>query len=228
MGRGSLLVASVNLAAVLGCQKAGGAAGGAPDAMGDGAAEGATGDGTSDVPAPCDFTVGKNELSPKMATVGVIEWALAGGPPASAQIVYRLANADSTLLNQGGAAPVDLARPNFRTLLLGLKQAKDYTFHIEAVRAGQTCLSPDFSLPTTGKLAISPAITVHLAQASERKPGFIVTSSGEFLPNSAFIIDADGEIVWSCAGPESTTRALMDYEGRNMWMLALNLLNEGG
>jgi hypothetical protein len=69
---------------------------------------------------------------------------------------------------------------------------------------------------------------VAVSQPARREPGFIVTSSGTTLPNSAFIIDADGEIVWYFDGPESTTRALMDYEGDNMWMIALNLLNEGG
>ena len=224
MGRGPICVASAGLAAVLGCHQSGGATDGAPaDAVAD------SGSGaTTDVPAPCDFSVGKNELSAKIPTVGVVEWSLAGGQPASARIVYQLANADSSLLNHGGTAPVDLTRPNHRTLLLGLKQGKDYTFHIEAVRDGQACVSPDFTLPTTGKLTISPSVTVQVTQAGKRRPGFIVTSSGQFVPNSAFIIDADGEIVWSFAGPESTTRALMDYEGQNMWMLALNLLNEGG
>ena len=48
------------------------------------------------------------------------------------------------------------------------------------------------------------------------------------MPNSAFIIDADGDIVWYVDGPENPTRALMDYEGDNMWMIALNLDNAGG
>ena len=67
-----------------------------------------------------------------------------------------------------------------------------------------------------------------VAQAAKREPGFIVTSSGTFVPDSAFIIDADGEIVWFFPGPVDTTRAQMDYEGNNMWMIALNLENEGG
>jgi hypothetical protein len=71
-------------------------------------------------------------------------------------------------------------------------------------------------------------VSVQLSHPDKREPGFIVTSSGVFLPGSAFIIDADGDIVWYFDGPESPTRALMDYEGENMWMLALNVLNEGG
>jgi hypothetical protein len=174
------------------------------------------------------FTVSKNEVSAKIPTVGVVEWSLAGGPPSSAKIVYALRDAASALLNRGGEAPVQLTRANNRTLLLGLKQSRDYTFHIEAVRGGETCVSPDYALPTTGSFAISPAVSVTVPQPGKRQPGFIVTSSGIFLPNSAFIIDADGDIVWTFEGPESTTRALMDYEGDNMWMIALNVVNEGG
>jgi len=157
----------------------------------------------------CQFTVGKNEVSAKMPTVGVVEWSLAGGPPSSAKIVYALKGAASTVLNRGGEAPVQLAKANYRTLLLGLKQARDYTFHIEAVRDGQTCASSEYALPTTGSFATKPAVTVAVTQADKREPGFIVTSSGTSFPDSAFIIDADGEIVWYWAGPLNTTRALM-------------------
>jgi hypothetical protein len=176
----------------------------------------------------CDFTVSTNEVSAAIPTVGVVEWSLAGAGPASATIVYELQDASSSTLNRGGEAPVDLAKPNYRTLLLGLKQSRDYKFHIEAVRGGATCVSPDYVLPTTGSFATPWPVTVTVSQPDKRAAGFIVTSSGIFVPNGAFIIDADGEIVWYFEGPESTTRALMDYEGQNMWMIALNLLNEGG
>jgi len=195
----------------------------------DGSVAGAGGlaDAGSDA-ASCAFTVAKNEVSAQIPTVGVVEWSLAGAPPASAKIVYTLKNAAASLLNLGGEAPVQLGNANFRTLLLGLKQSSDYTFHIEASRGGSTCVSSDYALPTTGTLANAPTVTVSLAQPDLREPGFIVTSSGTFVPDSAFIIDADGEIVWFFPGPVDTSRAQMDYDGNNMWMIALNVLNEGG
>ena len=174
------------------------------------------------------FAISKNEVSSKIATVGVIEWSWAGGEPSSAKIVYKLKNAASSMLNQGGEAPVNLGKPNYRTLLLGLKQAKDYTFHIEATRNGQTCVSPDYVLPTTGGFASSPPVAVKVAQDGKREPGFIVTSSGTSLPSSAFIIDADGDVVWYVDAPQNPTRAQMDYEGNNMWMVSLNLDNWNG
>jgi hypothetical protein len=177
---------------------------------------------------PCELTVSKNELGAKIPTVGVVEWSLSGGPPSSAKIVYQLESAPSTILNRGGEAPVPLDEPGHRTLLLGLKQEERYTFHVEAKRDGQTCRSPTHALPMTGRLASSPTVTPRVSQPDRREPGFIVTSSGTSLPDRAFIIDADGEVVWSVDGPLNTTRALMDYEGENLWMIALNVLNSGG
>jgi hypothetical protein len=175
-----------------------------------------------------EFTVSKNEVSSKIATVGVVEWSLAGGAPSRAKIVYKLKSAASSILNQGGEAPVDLGKPNYRTLLLGLKPSQDYTFHVEATRDGQTCLSPDHALPTTGSFANARPVTVKVSQAGKREPGFIVTSSGTSVPSSAFIVDADGDVVWYFDAPQNPTRAQMDYEGDNMWMVSLNLDNWNG
>jgi hypothetical protein len=68
----------------------------------------------------CAFTVSANGVSAPIPTVGIVEWALAGEPPSSAKIVYRLKGADPSLLNQGGEAPVALGDASHRTLLLGL------------------------------------------------------------------------------------------------------------
>jgi len=176
----------------------------------------------------CLFTVSRNDVSARIPTVGVVEWSLAGPPPSSARIVYTLNDAPSGILNQGGSAPVDLGRGDYRTLLLGLKQSSDYTFHIEATRRGQTCASAEYALPTTGSFPSARPVSVTVSQPAAREPGFIVTSSGTTLPPSAFIIDADGEIVWYVDGPQDPTRAQMDYEGNSTWMVDLNHDNEGG
>ena len=175
-----------------------------------------------------EFHVSKNVVSPKMATVGVVEWSLAGRQPSSAKIVFKLKNAEDSTLNQDGEAPVDLSKPNYRTLLLGLKQSRNYTFHIDATRDGRTCASNEYALPQTGDFPDSRPVTVTVAQPTKREPGFIVTSSGTFFPDSAFIIDADGDVVWYAPGPLNTSRAQMDYAGDNMWMVSLNMINTTG
>jgi hypothetical protein len=176
----------------------------------------------------CDFVLLRAEVSPQIPTVGVVEWSLPGEAPASAKIVYRLTVDAPSLLNQGGEAPVQLGNPNHRTLLLGLKQARNYSFHIEATRGGATCRSPDYALPTTGSFAGAPPVSVDVAQPNARQPGFIVSSSGTSVPDSAYIIDADGDMVWFFPGPLNTCRAQMDYEGNTMWMITCNPINELG
>jgi hypothetical protein len=210
-----------------GAQAGGGgnaAGGGVPSGGGTAAGGGSSGGGHSAI-GGCIFSVTTHEVSTQMATVGIVEWTV-DGVPTEAKIVYELAGGSSEVLNLGGEAPVDLERDNYRTLLLGLKQESNYSFFIEAVVGGETCVSPLYSLPQTGKLILAPAFSVDVEAPEAREPGFIVATSG-YAGNSvddstAFIIDADGDIVWAAAAPPDAARAKLDYEGENMWMLALN------
>jgi len=56
-------------------------------------------------------------------------------------------------------------------------------------------------------------------------PGGSMLSGGS---GGAYIIDADGAIVWYASAPSDCSRARIDYEGVNMWMLALNANNDVG
>ena len=198
---------------------------------------GSTGSSGSTSTGNCSFTMISNSISSKMATVGVVEWSTALSGVSSAQIVYTLNNAGSSILNKGGTAPVDLKKSNYRTLLLGLKQSSYYTFHIEATSSsGSTCKSSDYTLPKTGSLSGAPTVTRTVSNASSQAIGFIVTCGGiggngvgtGSSNVGAYIIDADGAVVWYSAGPSQCSRARMDYEGVNMWMMALNVGNTGG
>lgn len=213
----------------------GGAAGAA--GSGGGAAGGSPGGGGS-ISTDCLITISSGDVSSKMATVGVVEWSTNLSNMASAQIVYALNNAGSSILNKGGTAPVDLKKTNYRTLLLGLKPSSTYTFHVEATTSnGSVCKSADKTL-TTGTLSGAPAITRTATNPSAQAGGFIVTSTGQGAgggfggggggSGGAFIIDADGTVVWYAAAPSQCSRAHMDFEGVNMWMLALNVQNSGG
>jgi hypothetical protein len=180
----------------------------------------------------CTFDVTPSTSS-KIATVGIVQWSTSLSNVSSAKIVYTLDNAGADILNKGGTAPVDVTQANHRTLLLGLKPSSKYTFHVEATGANGTCTSPDYSL-TTGALSGAPSVTRTVSNASASAKGFIVTSTGQGGggmgggSGSAYIIDADGTVVWYAAAPSQCSRALMDWEGANMWMLSLNVQNGGG
>jgi hypothetical protein len=184
----------------------------------------------------CSFTVDKS-VSSKIPTVGIVQWTTTLAGVTSAKIVYTLGNAGADILNKGGTAPVDVTQTNKRTLLLGLKPSSTYTFHIEATGPSGICTSPDQTL-TTGALSGAPTVTRTATNASALAKGFIVTSTGQGAgggmggggggSNSAYIIDADGTVVWYAAAPSQCSRALMDWEAANMWMLSLNVQNSNG
>jgi hypothetical protein len=177
----------------------------------------------------CSFSLLSNAISPKMATVGVVEWSTTMSNLASASVVFTLDGAGASVLNRGGTAPVDLTKPNYRTLLLGLKPSSNYTFHIDATDVnGASCKSQDFALPATGTLPDDVNVSRTVSNPSAQAKGFIVTSNGITDGNYAVIIDADGVVVWHADAPDQCTRARMDYEGANMWMVAANEENLGG
>lgn len=207
------------------------ATGGSTGLGGSSATGGTTTPGSS--LADCPITVKSAAPSSKMGTVGVVEWSTSLSNLTSAKIVYTLNGAGANVLNKGGTAPVDLTSTGYRTLLLGLKPSSTYTFHIEVTTSGGgTCKSADGTLTTT-TLSGAPTITSTVAKASAQANGFIVSSSmgggmGGGGTSTAFIIDADGAVVWAAAAPSSCSRARMDYEGVNMWMVNSNPSNGSG
>ena len=50
-------------------------------------------------------------------------------------------------------------------------------------------------------------------------------TDGDSGPSYAFILDADGELVWWTEAPSSCTRAQMSADGQYMWMVNLNVGN---
>jgi hypothetical protein len=189
----------------------------------------ACGGGNARAIGDCSFSIISNGISPGMATVGIVEWSTTLPDLASASIVYTLNDPAPSVLNTGGTAPVDLTKPNNRTLLLGLKPESGYTFHIEATDTnGASCKSSSYALPFTGVLAGAPQTERTAANPAAQDKGFIVTSSGETYANYAIILDADATVVWYAAAPTECSRARMDYEGANMWMVAANENNTGG
>jgi hypothetical protein len=197
------------------------------------ATEAGTGGTTATSPGDCSITVTSKTTSSQMATVGIVEWSTTLPSPSKAQIVYSLNNPGASVLNKGGTAPVDLGKANYRTLLLGLKPSSTYTFHVEATAAdGSTCKSAEATL-TTGTLSGAPTVTRTATKPTAQAVGFVlltggVNKSGGSGVNQAFIVDADGVVVWTASAPAQASRARLDYEGNNLWMMALNVGNTGG
>ena len=161
-------------------------------------------------------------LSEAIQTVGIAE--LSGAS--------NLVNARIDFGRQSGSfefsAPVDPSAPNYRTLLLGMKEST--TYYVQAVaEAGGTTLSSEVLTIETGVLPNStPNVTVNDVNPTALYGGFTINCTGvgglggTQGSGVAFIIDQDGDPVWAYdleGTPVSgCSRARMSFDGKDMWI----------
>jgi hypothetical protein len=108
-----------------------------------------------------------------------------------------------------------------------MKGSKAYTYKVVASSGTTSCTSQSYMI-TTGAVPTSVAKpTVTMMNAAAHAKGFIVTSTG-LNGTTAYILDSDGDVVWWATGPSSPSRARMSWDGQDMYMLSLNVLNSGG
>lgn len=181
-------------------------------AFGDYGTGGTSAGGTSGS-SSCTFTE-TSSTSSQIPTVGIVTWSTTLSSPTSAQIAFGPSTA------YGMTAPVDLTQANYRTLLLGMKPSATYHFQITTSNGSGQCVSPDYTI-MTGALTVSvPSVTVSPSSASGLFGGFLIT--GAYNPGAslgpAFILDADGTVVWSYQIDSGVTGAVMSYDGTHMWI----------
>ncbi len=201
-------------------------------AGGIGGASGATVDGpvTTTSPGSCGITVDSYDISPMIGTVGIVTWS-ATSTIDSATIEFGPAATGFTM-----SAPVDLTEPGYKTLLLGMKGEAEYSFQVKATSGGQECTSEVYTLETGPVANNIPTIMHPTANEGRTATGFIVTSAGlggfgapgGGSGQPAFIFDMDGDPVWWAPAPASCSRAMLDWEGKNVWMMELNVDGGGG
>jgi hypothetical protein len=200
----------------------GAGSGGAPSAgAGDAPAAGSSGLGP---PGPDGFAIqvelASDIQSTAPTTVGIVTWSLAKPNLTAAHIDFGL---DTTY---GMTAPVDLSKPDDRTVLVGMKPAKTYHFHIVATDGAQTYTSSDQTLTTGAATALIPSPTVAINLPNEVDKGFI---TGSFWngPTSwtVFIMDTDGDIVWwytdtanSGSMADGIGRARLSADSQDVWL----------
>ena len=154
-------------------------------------------------------------MSTAISTVGIVEWSTDLAGLDKAYIEFGLDQ------NYGMQAPVDLAEPNFRTLLLGMKPDHVYHYRVVAMAGSDVCTGDDNTL-NTGSMPTDLGLldlTINTPQPDKVAQGFIM--AGFYMNGPAFIIDADGDYVW-WFDSGNITRARMSYDGKSMWTQALN------
>jgi len=186
------------------------------------------GAGTQSGTQTCTFQIDAAP-SPAIPTVGIVDWSIERTSLTGARIEFTLNDPAPDEVNRGGGGPIDSAGARHRALMLGLKPARAYTYRIVATDGATICTSPDRTLttgadPSTSTQALTLKRNAQVATAPAQ--GFIITTLYS-VPSAAYIFDADGDIVWWAAAPDQSSRARMDWEGANMWMLNVNG-NQGG
>jgi hypothetical protein len=196
----------------------GGTGGGQPGGTGGGGATptGGAGGTQPTTPEVCRFEIDA-ALSPAIPTVGIVNWSIDLAGIDSARIEFTVDDPTPDTINRGSGGPIDVTGTLHRALMLGLKPERTYTYRIVATGGGKVCTSPPRTL-TTGAATGAPTITRTVMDAAAQARGFIIATNGD--PQTVSIIDADGVVVWWAAAPRACSRALMDWAGANMWMLA--------
>jgi hypothetical protein len=180
----------------------------------------ATGMGGS-MTTTCTFSNVMATTSTKIATVGIVTWAVSATNLTEAHIDFGLTT------SYGMTAPVDLTAASYRTLLLGMKPSKTYHYRISATSAAGTCTSNDATIMTGAKVNGLPAITVMTSNAAKLAGGFLIT--GQYVMNAgtsgapAYILDADGDYVWWYNINSDITGVRMSYDGKYMWINKANV-----
>jgi len=210
---------NVGVGGAAGSAGVGGAAGSAAGA--GGAAGGAGGAGAGGRPGgTCTFDV-QHTQSPAISTVRIVTWTLDLADLTEAHIDFGPSGAAPTV-----TAPVDLREPLHRTVLVGMKAAKPYTFRIVATDGAKTCTSADFSF-TTGAVPDTVFKVGKSMSSPGASKGFIVTTGGISPPvdcPSAFIFDTDGDMVWWSSpelsrDSEGVSRAHLSWDAKAVWVM---------
>jgi hypothetical protein len=201
----------------------GGASGGADTAGGGAATGGGAGTGGATATGTARFSE-QHQLASDVdpaapGTVGIVTWSIDVDSITSASIEFGLDT------EYGAVAPVDLGQPDFRTLLLGMKPDHSYHFRIVASDGTTSYTSDDYVIETGPATALVQLGGFDVQDEGARERGFMVTSfwqaRGGQDASIAFIIDADGDIVWWYdSGVDGIARARMSEDGQNMWMIA--------
>nr|PZN21939.1 MAG: hypothetical protein DIU78_16560 [Pseudomonadota bacterium] len=190
----------------------GGSNGGAPTVSGE------TVDGDT-----CSFVV-SHTRSEAIGTVEIVTWSTDLAGVVEADIEFGLAGRELSMV-----APVNLDEPGHRTLLLGMKGARDYAFRIVARSVESTCTSAEVVFTTGAVPDWVPVITKSTSSEGASK-GFIVTtpgfdllrSRGDFMVPSVYVFDTDGDVVWwSPRLVRDPTSARIGWDGTVMWLVDL-------
>jgi hypothetical protein len=205
-----------------------GGTGGMPPAGMGGAPQGGQGGGSAGATelgpvGPDGFAIRVELASDVKATapttVGIVRWALQRPGVTEAHIDFGLDT------SYGMTAPVDLAKADYRTVLVGMKPSKTYHFRVVASDGSSTVTSDDRTLVTGAATTLVPIGSYSVKAPEALEKGFIIGSfwSGTW-GQTAYILDADGDVVWWFTDPAANSsnglgRARLSADSQDVWLV---------
>lgn len=185
---------------------------------------------TNPVSQRCDFEI-ETTISEAVPTVATVRWRLRGVRPTSATISMKRVDGSG---QRTVPAAVHVEQEVQQSWLLGLKAGSKYTYEVNV--DGGECVSPAQEVVTGAAPTTVP--TAIFEHGQRLTPGFYILCTGfgpapgsDDSPQSKMvhIIDQDGDPVWWWSAPQAVSRATLDWQGRYMYMLAINVNeSEGG
>jgi hypothetical protein len=124
--------------------------------------------GTAGGSGACTITV-NDEISSAIATVGIVRFSTDAATVSSARIEFGLDT------SYGMTAPVDLAEPEYRTLLLGMKQNREYHYRVVVNEGADECATADRTIMTGALPNILPDLDVVNFDREALAGGFVMT-----------------------------------------------------
>lgn len=155
-----------------------------------------------------------HQMAEIVPTVGIVEFTTNLTDVEEAFVEFGLDT------SYGQQAPVDLSEPNYRTLVLGLKAARDYHARVVVISGSERCESADFTLTTPEPPnSIVSQYTFDTRLADEVAPGFVLTSRWSNPGGPVFIFDSDNDLVWWYeAEGDDVMRSRLSFDGKYMWL----------
>lgn len=207
----------------------GGADGGGNAPASGGAPLGNSGGGPASGGAPvstgnCVFTI-SGVPAEQMPTVGVVEFSVTGLPGAltEGKIEFGLTT------EYGLEAPIDVAAPMYKTLLLGMKKQREYNYRVVVTSGTTTCTSDNQTIMSGTLRNGVNELTSKMVTGTVGQGFFIAAAK-----STALIFDQDGDVVWGYAfqagGIGATAgifAAKMTFDGKYMLARDLGQFNAG-
>lgn len=167
----------------------------------------------------CAFRI-EASISEAIATVGIVTWSTDLEAPRHAVIAFSPDEAAATHFTP---IVVPAAGATARTVVLGMKPAREYTARILVENADGSCASEDFTF-FTGPLPPdipTPTVEQHPGAVSR---GFILTTVRDRSADRDFAVmfDDEGDLVWWSEAPPSASRARLSWDGSEVWMMSAN------